>query len=133
MLTRAKNEGALSKRHDFGFWDFGQHLMEPASLSLKDRDDHYEMNIATDIPRDKLNVEVEGQRLTVHGENKQETTDKEGSHQWSYSSFSRSMLLPADVHADQVSAKHVNNQLQIVLPKKARPESSAHKIQIRDS
>ena len=118
-------QGTVAKPHDTGFWDFGQFLMEPASLSLKDRDDHYEMNISTDIPRDKLNVEVRGQRLTVRGEHKQESNDeKEGTHSYSYSSFSRSMLLPPDVQSDQVSAKQTEGgQLQIRLPKRKREGS----------
>ena len=123
---------ALTRAHDTGFWDFGQHLMEPASLCIKDRNDHYEMNIATDIPRDKLNVEVDGQRLMVSGEHKEESSDdREGTHQWSYSTFSRSMLLPSDVQAEKVTAKHdVNGGLQILLPKRAEPTSWSHKIPI---
>ncbi|UCD94015.1 MAG: Hsp20/alpha crystallin family protein [Candidatus Zixiibacteriota bacterium] len=79
------------------------------------------------MEKDEIKVVVEDGVLTVSGERKQESEEKENSFirtERVYGSFSRSFTFPEDVDSEKVSADYKNGLLNITLAKteKARPK-----------
>ena len=68
---------------------------------------------------DDVDITVTGETLTLRGEFKQETEEKETSYhirEQRFGSFERSILLPTDVKADKASANFENGILTIAMP-----------------
>ncbi|HML23322.1 MAG TPA: Hsp20/alpha crystallin family protein [Aggregatilinea sp.] len=92
------------------------------------------VTIRVDLPGidpDKVNVEVEGDTLTISGE-MGDTIEKEGERyhyrERSFGSFKRSLRLPDYVNAEKADANFKNGVLNLTLPK--REESKPRRIQI---
>jgi HSP20 family protein len=76
------------------------------------------------VDKNDLDIEIQGDTLTVHGEKRFEREDTQGHYrvlQCAYGSFSRSVPLPAPVLADKAQAAYRNGVLRIELPK-AEPD-----------
>jgi HSP20 family protein len=74
-----------------------------------------------------VDVQVVGQTLTLRGEKKQETEDKQHDYHFverRFGSFSRTLQLPATVDADKVDARFRNGVLTVTIAKRldARPK-----------
>lgn len=72
------------------------------------------------MDKNDLDIEVQGDSLTVRGEKRFEREETEGRYrvlQCAYGSFRRSVPLPAQVLADQAKASYKNGVLRIELPK----------------
>ena len=57
------------------------------------------------VKKEDLEVTVQDEILTIHGEVKQEAEEEKGRYRWremSYGAFSRSVPLPAGVDADKI-------------------------------
>jgi HSP20 family protein len=81
-------------------------------------------------PKD-VDVSLSGDLLTIKGEKKKETEDKDAEHYFAerfWGTFQRSFKLPAPVHEDKIQAAYKNGVLKIRLPKVA--EAQRKKIQI---
>jgi HSP20 family protein len=86
---------------------------------------------ATDV-----DIQVEGNALTLRGERKLENADKqEGYHrvERSYGSFSRRFTLPSTVEMGNVTAQSRDGVLRIFLPKKAETKPRQIKVQTDSS
>ena len=84
------------------------------------------------IRREDLDIRVEGRTLTVKGERKFETEEKEENFhriERRYGSFVRSFTLPATVDTENVQAVTTDGVLSISLAKK--PESQPKQIQVQ--
>ncbi len=83
------------------------------------------MNLKLEVPgieEKDLDIRVENNTLTVHGERKFEKEEKEENFrrvERQYGSFTRSFTLPQTVDAENVSASYDKGVLKISLPKKA--------------
>ena len=67
-----------------------------------------------------LDISVTGNVLTISGEKKSERDEKkEGYHliERTFGSFTRSMTLPGEVKADEVTATYKDGVLKLVIPK----------------
>jgi HSP20 family protein len=73
------------------------------------------------VSRDEISVEMVDGSLNISAVRKQ----KNGGAEESYS-FSRSITLPDDVHADKVAASYENGILTVTLPK--REEAKSKKV-----
>lgn len=96
-------------------------------FEIDETDDHYVMSF--DVPgvrREDLDIEVNGNRLTVSGERKAER--KSGSRR--YGKFQRVFNLPDGVTADGIVAEHKDGVLRLALQKPAA--AKAMKIKIAD-
>ena len=79
--------------------------------------------LSVDLPgiaQQDVKVQVMGDTLTIRGERRQESTEKEGS--WlrcerTYGTFERSFTLGAPVRADQVKATCKDGVLEVRVPK----------------
>ena len=67
-----------------------------------------------------IDLEVDGDILTLKGSKKREEEVKEGEYyrsERSYGSFQRTFRLPADVDAEQVKADFKDGVLKVTLPR----------------
>jgi HSP20 family molecular chaperone IbpA len=119
-----KTENFLTKFDPFG--DLAVGWPSTSSLTLRDSGDRYEWTMPrANFADNEMNVESKDGYLTVSGEKKQENTEQTDAHgnkfsSKSYSSFSRSVKIPADVEQQQISAHTTEDgALVISLPKVA--------------
>src|SRR6201984_2569417 len=88
-------------------------------------EDEHTISLKMEVPgidEKDIDVQVEGNTLTVHGERKFEKDEKEENYrriERQYGSFSRSFTLPSSVDPNQVSAHYDKGVLKITLAKKA--------------
>ena len=80
------------------------------------------------LKAEDVDITVTGETLTLRGEFKQETEEKESSYhirEQRYGSFERSVLLPTDVKAEKAKADFENGILTITMPiaEEVKPKS----------
>jgi HSP20 family protein len=78
-----------------------------------------------------VEIQVEGNTLTLKGERKLEHEDKrDGYHrvERTYGSFSRTFTLPSTVDAEHITAESKDGVLRVLLPK--RPETKPRQIKV---
>lgn len=66
-------------------------------------------------PDKDIDVSVEGDYLTIHGERREETREKNRS-EFRYGSFSRSLRMPPGADAASVQATYRDGILEVVVP-----------------
>lgn len=89
-----------------------------------------------DIDEKELDVRVENNMLTIHGERKFEQEVKEDKYlrvERAYGSFSRSFSLPNTVNTEAIKAEYKNGVLTVALPKRAESKPKQVKINITNS
>jgi HSP20 family protein len=96
-----------------------------------------DLRVSAELPGlDPKDVEilVEGDVLTIRGEKKSETEDKDRhfSERY-YGRFERSLRLPFEVEDDKAEAAFKNGVLTVTLPKSARVAESTKRIAIKDA
>src|SRR6202163_2395686 len=88
-------------------------------------EDEHTITLKLEVPgidEKDIDVRVEGNTLTVHGERKIEKEEKEENYrrvERQYGSFTRNFTLPTTVDSEKVSATYDKGVLKIALPKKA--------------
>lgn len=122
-----------------GFPDFdvawSQQQWQPA-MDLTEKPDAY--TVQMELPgmdKSDINIEVKDRVLTVSGERKASTNKDNDKgkvlvQERSLSEFSRQVVLPKAVNADQVTAEYKNGVLNITLPKTEK-DQEAQKIEIK--
>jgi len=99
-------------------------------------EDEHKVALKIEVPgieEKDIDVRVENNTLTVHGERKIETEEKEENYrrvERQYGSFTRTFTLPPTVDTDNVSANYEKGVLKITLPKKAEAKPKQIKVQI---
>lgn len=121
---------AMGFFHTFDFPSFSP------SIELQETPKAYIAKV--DLPgleKDKIDVNVSGNTLTIRGERKEEV-EKEDARQGiyaserSYGSFYRTLPLPGPVDETKVTADYKDGVLTVTLPKLEGTQSSKKKIQI---
>ena len=82
-------------------------------------------------PKD-VEIQVEGNTLTIRGERKLDREDKRENYQRIervYGAFSRTFTLPSIVDVEHISAEGKDGVLRVVLPKKAETRPRQIKVQ----
>lgn len=103
-------------------------------LDIAELKDKYE--IKAELPgmdEKDINLSVEDGLLTISGEKKAETEEKDKGYylkECSYGSFSRSVRLPDNIADDKISAQFRKGVLFIDMPKTKEIQSKARKIEI---
>jgi HSP20 family protein len=83
-----------------------------------------------------VEVQLEGNALTLRGERKLENADKRDLYhriERSYGPFSRTFTVPSTVDTENTSAECRNGVLRITLPKKAETKPKQIKVQVDGS
>jgi HSP20 family protein len=85
------------------------------------------------IDEKDLDIRVENNTLTVHGERKFEKDEKEENYrrvERQYGNFTRSFTLPTTVNSETVSANYDKGVLKITLAKKAEAKPKQIKVNV---
>ena len=105
------------------------------SCELTEDDTSYTLKF--DLPgikKDQVNVEIDGDQLTVkaerHQEKKQESKKKYFS-EISYGSYMRTMTLPSAIDEKKVDAKFENGVLTVTVPKETQAETKIKQIKVQ--
>lgn len=97
-------------------------------------EDEHNITLKIEVPgtdEKDIDVRLENNTLTVHGERKFEKEEKEENYrrvESQYGSFTRSFTLPTTVDAEKVSATYDKGVLKIELAKKAEAKPKQIKI-----
>ena len=89
-----------------------------------------------EVDADDVDIQLEGNALTLRGERKLENVDKkEGYHRVErpYGSFGRTFTLPSTVETANVTAQSRDGVLRIFLPKKAETKPRQIVVQTHTS
>lgn len=115
------------------FFRAGLDVEPQMKMDLKEADGKY--LVTAEIPgvnKDDIHVSVDGNRVSISAEVKQEKETKDGGRvirsERSYGMSSRSFTLGDEVDQSQVQAKYNNGVLELTLPKK--PGTSRKEIAI---
>jgi len=96
-----------------------------------------EYSITVEVPgvsEKDVKIEIADNTLTIIGEKKQETEEKEKNYyrvERSYGSFKRVLSLPEDANQDDVKATFKSGVLSIKMPRKALQKTDLKKIEIK--
>ena len=99
-------------------------------------EDEHNVALKLEVPgidEKDIDVRIEGNTLTVHGERKIEKEEKEENFrriERQYGSFTRSFTLPSSVDPAQVSANYDKGVLKINLAKKAEAKPKQIKVNV---
>jgi len=99
-------------------------------------EDEHNITLKIEVPgidEKDIDVRIENNTLTVHGERKFEKEEKEENYrrvERQYGSFTRTFTLPTTVDANQVQANYDKGVLKINLAKKAETKPKQIKINV---
>jgi HSP20 family protein len=99
-------------------------------------EDEHNVTLKIEVPgidEQDIDVRIENNVLTVHGERKFEKEEKEQNYrrvERQYGSFTRTFTLPTTVDAEKVSANYDKGILKIALPKKAEAKPKQIKVNV---
>jgi HSP20 family protein len=99
-------------------------------------EDEHNVSLKIEVPgidEKDVDVRIENNTLTVHGERKFEKEEKEENYrriERQYGSFTRSFTLPSTVDAEKVSANYEKGVLRVTLPKKAEAKPKQIKVNV---
>ena len=100
-------------------------------------EDEHNITLKIEVPgidEKDIDVRIDNNTLTVHGERKIEQEEKEENFrrvERQYGSFTRTFTLPSSVDPGQVSANYDNGVLKINLAKKAEAKPKQIKVNAR--
>ena len=99
-------------------------------------EDEHQVTLKIEVPgiyEKDIDVRIENNVLTVHGERKFEKEEKEENFrrvERQYGSFTRTFTLPTTVDAEKVAASCEKGILKIALPKKAEAKPKQIKVNV---
>ncbi len=99
-------------------------------------EDEHNVSLKIEVPgidEKDIDVRIENNTLTVHGERKIEKEEKEENYrrvERQYGSFTRTFTLPTTVDSEKVSAHYDKGVLKIYLPKKAEAKPKQIKVNV---
>jgi HSP20 family protein len=99
-------------------------------------EDEHTVSLKIEVPgidEKDIDVRIENNVLTVHGERKFEKEEKEENFrrvERQYGSFTRTFTLPTTVDSEKVSANYDKGILKIALPKKSEAKPKQIKVNV---
>ena len=99
-------------------------------------EDEHNVTLKIEVPgidEKDVDVRLENNTLTVHGERKIEKEEKEENYrrvERRYGSFTRTFTLPTTVDSEKISANYDKGVLKVTLPKKAEAKPKQIKVNI---
>jgi HSP20 family protein len=99
-------------------------------------EDEHSVALKIEVPgidEKDIDVRLENNTLTVHGERKIEKEEKEENYrrvERQYGSFTRTFTLPTTVDSEKVSATYDKGVLKIAMPKKAEAKPKQIKVNV---
>ena len=102
-------------------------------------EDEHKITLKVEVPgidEKDIDIRVENNTLTVHGERKFEKEEKEENYrrvERQYGSFTRSFTLPNTVDADNITADYDKGVLKLQLAKRAEAKPKQIKVNVGSS
>ena len=99
-------------------------------------EDEHNVTLKIEVPgidEQDIDVRIENNTLTVHGERKIDKEEKEENYrrvERHYGAFTRTFTLPTTVDSEKVAANYDKGVLKITLPKKAEAKPKQIKVNI---
>ena len=96
-------------------------------------EDEHNVTLKIEVPgieEKDIDVRLENNTLTVHGERKIEKEENYRRVERQYGSFTRTFTLPTTVDSEKVSATYDKGVLKIALPKKAEAKPKQIKVNV---
>jgi HSP20 family protein len=99
-------------------------------------EDEHTVTLKVEVPgidEKDIDIRLENNTLTIHGERKIEKEEKEENYrrvERQYGAFTRTFTLPPTVDAERVSATYDKGVLKVSLPKKAEAKPKQIKVSI---
>ena len=111
-------------------------IMLTPSIDIKETDDNYVVSVEVPgVAKEDVDIRIEGDTLTIHGEKKQEKKeDKENYHcvERHYGSFERMLTIPKDANKDNIDAKFKDGVLTINIKREAKSlPKEAKKVEVK--
>jgi len=98
-------------------------LLSP-ELDIKETDDSYVLSLEVPgVAREDVDIRVEGDRLVIHGEKKQEHKKEDENYhciERHYGSFERVLSLPKEANADNIDANFKDGVLTITIKRQTQ-------------
>lgn len=107
------------------------------ATNVTETTDSYKVELSVPgFDKDKFNVEVKNNVLTISGnvEERNEEKDKDDKvirREFRSSSFTRSFSLPENIDADHISAEHQNGILILDIPKTSKALDEVKRIDVK--
>ncbi|MGR2740277.1 Hsp20/alpha crystallin family protein [Billgrantia sp. Q4P2] len=109
-------------------------LLRP-QLDIAERDEEYVISVEVPGVEEKdIKLTLEGDRLIIEGEKRQESRTEEDRYQRierSYGSFRRVLDLPADARPEEVRASFSHGVLEVHVPRSGEARSNRREIPIQ--
>lgn len=90
-------------------------------VDVIERENAYQIQVAAPgLKKEDFNIELHENQITVSGERKFSTEDKEENYhriETQYGSFSRSFQLPDHINGGKINAEYNNGILELTIPK----------------
>jgi HSP20 family protein len=127
----------LNRAFDLRFWDEAdRESLGGWNPPVDIFEDENGITLKAELPgmkKEEMDVRVENNVLTLHGERKRESEVKEDGYfrsERAYGSFSRSFTLPTTVDASKIGANYKDGVLTVTLPKaeEAKPKQIDVKV-----
>jgi HSP20 family protein len=103
------------------FWNIDSSHSVP-SVNLVEAKDEYRIEVAAPgLHKEDFKINLNNDELTISSEKSKTEEKKEERYmrkEFSYTSFSRSFILPESVSSDKIYAEHKNGILNVHIPKK---------------
>ncbi|RYY99955.1 MAG: Hsp20/alpha crystallin family protein [Chitinophagaceae bacterium] len=102
--------------------DYPERTTTLPAVNVSENKDRFQVALAAPgLQKEDFHIDVDDNQLTISAEKEErrnETEERFTRREYSFSSFSRSFRLPANVQADKIEAQYQNGVLTIALPKK---------------
>ncbi len=102
------------------------------SMDVSETDSHYHIQLTLPgMRKDEINIDLEDRRLTITGERKEETEDKNRKYhvrETRLGQFERSVMLPNNINQDKIDARFEDGILKIDIEKKQKQVNKQIKV-----
>ncbi|MBW7869189.1 MAG: Hsp20/alpha crystallin family protein [Brumimicrobium sp.] len=106
-----------------------------AAVNILERENDYVVELAVPgINKQDINIEIDGNKLSISGEAKAQNEVKEENYtlrEFSYGSFRRSFTLPKDIDVQSVQADYIDGVLRVIVPKPELKKKIIKKIEVK--
>lgn len=121
----------------FESWDGDGFVETVPSLNIREERNNYVADMAAPgLKKEDFDISIHGNRLTISCDKENEVKHDEpqgySRREYNYSSFARTVTLPADVDSTAIEATYTDGVLSLTIPKKEEAHHTTHqKIKVR--
>lgn len=128
--------GFPSVFHGHREWPEEAAILLSPSLDIKESEDNYLISVEVPgVAKEDVDIQIEGNRLTIRGEKKQEKKQEKENYRCverHYGSFERTLSLPQDANTDSINASFRDGVLTIDIKRHAKSASKeSRKIEVK--